>query len=135
MNAGSDLVNESGQALDNIVTSVVKVGDIVAEIASASQEQAAGIDQVSRTVHSLEDLTQQNAALAEQTSAASVSMNERACQMSAQVEFFQINHEDIDPAPKPARAPAPTRPAAVEPIGGARPHNRPSDQADDWEEF
>ncbi len=90
VDAGSKLVNKSGEALENIVTSVATVGDIIAQIAAASKEQGIGIDQVNQTVTNLDELTQQNAALAEQTSAASVSMNERATQMSKQVEFFQV---------------------------------------------
>jgi len=90
VDAGSELVNQSGEALENIVGAIQKVGDIVSEIAMASKEQATGIDQINATVTDLDDLTQQNAALAEETSAASVSMNDRAQEMNRQVRFFQI---------------------------------------------
>ncbi len=92
VSVGATLVNESGEALKNIVTSVVKVGDIVAEIATASQEQATGIDQVNNTISNLDDLTQQNAALAEETSAASVSMNQRAREMASLIGFFNVDN-------------------------------------------
>ena len=87
--AGSKLVNQSGDALKEIMDSVDKVGEIVAEISTASNEQAQGIDQINNTMTNLDSLTQQNAALAEEASAASVSMNDHAVKMSRQVEFFQ----------------------------------------------
>ena len=91
VNAGSALVNESGEALENIVTSVVKVSDMIAEISSSSQEQAEGIDQVNTAVANLDDLTQQNAALAEETAAASESMNQQALDMGKLIDFFKLN--------------------------------------------
>ncbi len=91
VDAGSALVKESGERRAEIVNAVKKVGDIVAEIAAASKEQASGIDQVNQTVTSMDELTQQNAALAEETSAASVSMNQQAQEMSNQVGFFKID--------------------------------------------
>ncbi len=87
--AGTELVNESGETLVEIVTSVKKVGDIVSEIAAASQEQSIGIDQVNRAVTSMDEVTQQNAALAEQTSAASSALNEKARQMESLMGHFR----------------------------------------------
>ncbi len=91
---GSDLVNESGKTLGNIVHGVKKVRDIVAEIAAATGEQATGVDQVSIALTGLDDLTQQNAALAEQASAASTNMSEQAHTMNSQMQFFKtdVNH-------------------------------------------
>lgn len=86
--AGSSLVNESGDRLREIVTGVKKVKDIVAEIAAASSEQATGVDQVSTAITSMDDLTQQNAALAEEASAASTNMSEQAQVMNKQMQFF-----------------------------------------------
>lgn len=85
---GSRLVNASGETLNEIVTSVKQVGDIVAEISAASAEQAAGIDQVNHAVTSMDEVTQQNAALAEQTAAASQALNESAAQMREALGFF-----------------------------------------------
>ncbi|HEB95354.1 MAG TPA: PAS domain S-box protein [Sedimenticola thiotaurini] len=87
--AGTELVNESGESLVEIVTGVKKVGDIVSEIAAASQEQSIGIDQVNRAVTSMDEATQQNAALAEQTSAASSALNEKAREMEALMGYFR----------------------------------------------
>lgn len=75
---GSRLVTQSGQTLGEIVTSVKKVSDIVAEIASASREQSAGIEQVNQAVMQMDEMTQQNAALVEQATASSQSMAEQA---------------------------------------------------------
>ena len=74
---GSVLVTQSGQTLEKIVAAVKKVSDIVAEIAAASREQSAGIEQVNRAVMQMDELTQQNAALVEQATAASQSMVEQ----------------------------------------------------------
>jgi methyl-accepting chemotaxis protein len=75
---GSLLVTQSGQTLEQIVTSVKKVSDIVAEIAAASREQSLGIEQVGRAVMQMDELTQQNAALVEQATAASQGMTTEA---------------------------------------------------------
>jgi methyl-accepting chemotaxis protein len=86
---GADLVNESGVRLQEIVKSVKSVGEVIAEIAAASHEQAAGIDQVNKAVTGMDELTQQNAALAEEASAASVAMNEQAGTMVDRIRFFK----------------------------------------------
>ena len=86
---GSKLVVDSGATLEEIVGSVKKVGDIVAEIAAASAEQSSGIDQVNKAVMQMDQMTQQNAALAEQASAASVSMREQANEMGRRIAFFR----------------------------------------------
>ena len=90
---GSELVNQSGQTLDEIVNSVKRVTDIISEISAASQEQAAGIDQVNKAVMQMDQSTQQNAALVEQTTSASQSMREQAGELLAQVEFFKTEEE------------------------------------------
>ena len=90
VHAGSALVGESGETLSEIVVAVKKVGDIVAEIAAASAEQATGIDQVNRAVTSLDETTQQNAALAEETAAASSSLYEKAQQMEQGIGYFRM---------------------------------------------
>ena len=90
---GSRLVNESGETLQEIVVGVKKVGDIISEIAAAGLEQTQGIDQVNQAVSHMDEVTQQNAALAEETSAASVSMNKRAAEMVKLIEFFSVSDE------------------------------------------
>lgn len=87
---GAELVNTSGVTLGELVNAVKKVGDIVAEIAAASDEQTAGIEQVNRAVTSMDEITQENAALAEQTAAASASMTGKAGELSDLVSRFQV---------------------------------------------
>ena len=87
---GSELVDRSGQTLELIVTEVKKVGDIVAEITAASQEQSAGIEEVNRSVTQMDEMTQQNAALAEQTAAASEAMSEQSRNMQKLLSFFTL---------------------------------------------
>lgn len=89
--AGSQLVDESGQALAQIITSVKKVVDIVNEIAAAAHEQSGGIDQVNRAVVQMDEVTQQNAALVEEAAAAARAMQEQADRLSAQMGYFRVH--------------------------------------------
>ena len=91
VDAGSRQVEAAGKTVDEIVASVKKVSDLVAEIAAASQEQAQGIEQVSETVTQLEKVTQQNAAMVEQASAAAASMEEQAGQLVQAVGTFKLD--------------------------------------------
>jgi methyl-accepting chemotaxis protein len=87
---GSVLVTQSGQTLEQIVASVKKVTDIVSEIATASREQSVGIDQVNRAVAKMDEMTQQNAALVEQTTAASQAMAEQARALNEMMDRYQV---------------------------------------------
>jgi methyl-accepting chemotaxis protein len=84
-------VTQSGATLDQIVASVKKVTDIVSEIAAASLEQSTGIDQVNKAVSQLDQLTQQNAALVEQASAASESMTEQAHALNEAMKRYKVS--------------------------------------------
>jgi methyl-accepting chemotaxis protein len=88
---GSELVDQSGKTLEEIVHSVKRVSDIIAEITAASQEQASGIDQVNKAIMAMDETTQQNAALVEETTSASQSMKEQAKELMRQVDVFKIN--------------------------------------------
>jgi len=111
---GSELVNQSGKALAEIVDSVKKVTDIVAEIAAASHEQSAGIDQVNNAVMQMDEMTQQNAALVEEASAAARAMHEQADELARQVAFFQVaDSSQAAPAKAPVAAAAAVETAAV----------------------
>jgi len=90
---GSRLVDQSGQTLGEIVTAVKKVSDIVAEIAAASQEQSAGIEQVNKAVVQMDEVTQQNGALVEEAAAASAALDEQARSLDNLVSFFKIGAE------------------------------------------
>jgi methyl-accepting chemotaxis protein len=88
---GSVLVTQSGQTLEKIVASVKKVSDIVAEIAAASREQSSGIEQVNRAVMQMDELTQQNAALVEEATAASQTMAEQVRGLNQMLDRYRVN--------------------------------------------
>ena len=87
---GSVLVTQSGQTLEKIVASVKKVSDIVAEIAAASREQSSGIEQVNRAVMQMDELTQQNAALVEEATAASQAMAEQVRGLNEMLARYHV---------------------------------------------
>lgn len=87
---GMLLVNQSGKMLQEIVASVKKVSEITAEIAAASLEQTAGIQQVNRVVMQMDEMTQQNAALVEEAASASESLKQQVKLLQQQIEFFKI---------------------------------------------
>ena len=96
--AGRKLVNEAGEAMDDIVTSVQLVADIISGTAAASQEQSAGIEQVNQAVSQMDEITQQNAALVEQASAAAESLQEQAAKLSELVDHFTLVRGGRNPA-------------------------------------
>ena len=87
---GDRLVNQSGQTLEEIITTVKRASDIVAELAAASQEQARGIEQVNQGIATMDQVAQGNAALTEQAAAASESLNREAANLVEQMAFFQL---------------------------------------------
>jgi methyl-accepting chemotaxis protein-1 (serine sensor receptor) len=92
--AGTTLVNASGDALRHILDRTRKATDVVSEIAAASDEQAAGVEQVNSTVTALDDMTQRNAALVEEAASASRALQEQAAQLMENVNFFRIRGAD-----------------------------------------
>ena len=138
---GSSLVNESGDTLKEIVQGIKKVGDIVGEIAAASEEQSTGIDQANTAVASMDEMTQQNAALAEETSAASVNMTQGANNMLEQMKYFKLSISDTQSVVRPiaasqiqSKTPAPTATQVVKPVA-VKETPELSVDGDDWEEF
>ena len=147
VNDGSELVNQSGKTLEEIVSSVKRVTDIIGEITAASQEQASGIDQVNKAIMSMDETTQQNAALVEETTSAAQSMKEQAKELVRQVNMFKLSGGEgsasmrrpavssVSTAPKAlAKKPTPAKPVArPEPVavGG----NKVPQGADEFEEF
>ncbi|MFJ2991329.1 methyl-accepting chemotaxis protein [Pandoraea sp. NPDC087047] len=96
--AGSRIVAEAGAAMNSIAHSVQRVTDIMAEISAASEEQTSGIDQVARAVTQMDEVTQQNAALVEEASAAAQSLAEQAESLKAAVAVFRLaQHDDGGP--------------------------------------
>ncbi|WP_269106687.1 methyl-accepting chemotaxis protein [Massilia sp. TS11] len=129
---GSTLVEQAGVTMEEVVSSVRYVTDIMGEITSASQEQSAGIAEVSGAIADMDDTTQQNAALVEQAAAAAASMQEQAAKLARVVSVFKLNEHDLPRAPltpPPAAAPRAVA-AAPKPAPQAAPK-----QEEDWEEF
>jgi len=120
---GSVLVTQSGQTLEKIVASVKKVSDIVAEIAAASREQSSGIEQVNRAVMQMDELTQQNAALVEQATAASQAMAEQVRGLNQMLDRYRV--KDMIEAAKSYAPPAvATATPRVERRGSSRPWSK-----------
>ncbi|MEO0574619.1 MAG: methyl-accepting chemotaxis protein [Pseudomonadota bacterium] len=88
---GARLVNESGQTLEDIVNEVQRLTDTVGEIATASQEQYKGIDQVNANIIQIDAFTQQNSALVEEASAASESLGMQAEELEKLIAFFEVD--------------------------------------------
>jgi methyl-accepting chemotaxis protein len=88
--AGSRLVQDAGTTMDEIVTSVQRVSAIISEITTAATEQSQGIGQINSAVTELDRMTQQNAALVEQSAAAADSLNEQACRLAESVAVFRV---------------------------------------------
>jgi len=88
---GSRLVQEAGESMTDIVTSVQRVSDIIGEITAAASEQSDGIGQVNQSVLQLDQMTQQNAALVEESAAAAESLKDQAERLAEAVDKFKIN--------------------------------------------
>jgi methyl-accepting chemotaxis protein len=91
---GSRQVVEAGQTMDEIVGSVKRVTDIMAEITAASQEQTQGIEQVNQAITQMNQVTQQNAALVEEAAAAAQSLQEQADGLLQVVSVFRLDDRE-----------------------------------------
>jgi methyl-accepting chemotaxis protein len=148
VDAGSKLVDEAGQTMDLIVTSIKQVADIMGEITAATQEQSNGIEEVNQAITQMDEMTQQNAALVEQAAAAAESMQDQAQKLASAVSIFKLIGDDLKQARPAARqtrsAPAAPqrqrpvmeqapRPAVAPPA--AKPKKLAAAATEDWEEF
>ena len=91
VNAGSMLVAQAGSTMNDIVDSVQRVSDIITEITAASSEQSVGIDEINRAIGQMDAVTQQNAALVEESAAAAESMQHQAHKLAQVVSVFKLN--------------------------------------------
>ena len=146
VDAGSRLVDQAGQTMEQIVTSVKHVADIMGEITSASQEQSAGIGEINQAITQMDEMTQQNAALVEQAAAAAESMQEQAAILAEAVSAFKLAGAVLQA--KPRSGVASVRPKTLPALASTRkpasaPALRPAQgkiapagtTGDDWEEF
>jgi methyl-accepting chemotaxis protein len=114
---GVQLVGETGQALDRIVGQVNEINTVVAGIAASAQEEATGLNEVNGAINQMDQVTQQNAAMVEQSTAASHSLLQEATELVSLLSAFSVSQGDggyVAEAPRRA-APAPVRPAAPAP--------------------
>ncbi|MYN19425.1 HAMP domain-containing protein [Rugamonas sp. FT107W] len=118
---GARLVQQAGSTMDDVVSSVRRVTDIMGEITSASSEQSIGIDQVNTAITQMDQVTQQNAALVEQAAAAAASMQEQAARLAEVAASFKLGEAVAQAMPAPVKLAA-KKSASV---GGDS----------DWEEF
>jgi methyl-accepting chemotaxis protein len=151
--AGVDLVGQTGDALDRIVSKVAEIDSLVSEISASSQEQATGLAQVNTAVNEMDQVTQQNAAMVEESTAASHTLRGEAAELIRLVSGFRVGAPPraVAAAPRavapprsaPRAAPtrsAPTRSAPVAAMktyggsGGGSAARKPAPQSD-WEEF
>jgi methyl-accepting chemotaxis protein len=116
---GSRLVAEAGQTMNEIVGSVQRVSDIIGEITAASGEQSDGIGQVNVAVNQLDQMTQQNAALVEESAAAAESLKDQASRLAQVVQVFRLSAASA-PAALLAPVPAPSAPPMRAPAGSTR---------------
>ena len=149
---GSNLVEQAGVTMEEVVSSIQRVTNIMGEITAASQEQSNGIEQVNNTIMRMDETTQQNASLVEQAAAAAQSMQDQAAKLAEVVSVFQIPAglgEANNSRPKPAQAATQSSIKSVaHALPAAKPHPRPADKpkatpkpapkapkSDEWEEF
>ncbi len=156
---GVKLVDNAGSSLSEIVKSINRVADIVAEIAAASREQSTGVEEINKAVVQMDQMTQQNAALVEESAAASRTLQDEAQAMYDRMSAFSIGDDRAREPNKTAYKPAAQKPAAESPqpkrslfiaaskLGNGRPPKaingatkpplamQPSQSDQDWKEF
>lgn len=143
VNTGNDLVGKAGDTMKEIVTSIKRVNDIMSEIAAASVEQSSGLDEVSKAVIQMDEMTQQNAALVEEAAAAAESLESQSGQLAMNVARFKLdNHEQPRAMSSAAMAAKqPVKSASTKPV--AKPTTKANSKLlkptksveDEWESF
>ncbi len=137
---GVKLVGETGSALGDIVGKVAQIDGLINEIARSSSEQATGLNQVNAAVNQMDQVTQRNAAMVEQTNAAAASLLSEAEQLGASIARFRMGKkpaagpEAVTPASRPGRNPVADAQARVKTFADGSPPRRGA-QSQNWEEF
>lgn len=104
MEQGSQLVDDAGAAMNEMVTAIRRVTDIMGEISSASIEQSAGVEQVAQAINQMDQTTQQNAALVEESAAAAESLRAQANELVRAVAVFRVDAGEREQRSVTARA-------------------------------
>ncbi|AYM98433.1 HAMP domain-containing protein [Acidovorax sp. 1608163] len=138
--SGSEQVTQAGKSMDEIVASVRRVSDLIGEITASSTEQRDGIGQVNQAVANLDQMTQQNAALVEESTAAAASMRDQAQRLAEVVSVFNVGASTRASASAPAPRPAPAQRFAPAPARAAVAGSKAAPAAakgndDEWESF
>jgi methyl-accepting chemotaxis protein len=137
---GSKLVDQAGQTMELVVTSIKQVADIMGEITAATQEQSHGIEEINQAIAQMDEMTQKNAALVEEAAAAADSMQQQSKKLSVAVSIFTLPDAHRVRRTAPAAAPVPAfQPALARraPASSSAPASARQGAAasDDWEEF
>lgn len=138
IDGGNKLVNQSGDTMEEVVTSIKRVNDIMSEIAAASSEQASGIEEVSKAVVQMDEMTQQNAALVEEAAAAAESLQQQAGGLSERVATFKIGEShktQQQPVPTARLSQQSHRAAPVASLTNHRALQPKVPSSDEWESF
>jgi len=140
VNAGAKIATGAGETMIEIVESVNQVSQLINEIATATAEQSSGIAQAHASVSQLDKVTQQNAALVEESTAASESLRILAMEMTDAVSVFRLSERAAKPAPAPAERaePAPAQPPMASPFAPMPAPNRvalAAPASEEWTEF
>ena len=133
--AGADLVRQAGQALGRIVAQVGEMNELVVEIAASSKEQSTGLAEVNSAINHMDQTTQQNAAMVEQSTAASQALAGEAEELGRLVGRFNVGSVR---AAGEGRAGRRSAPVVALRTGGGRGRSavtRPAAEQDDWQEF
>jgi methyl-accepting chemotaxis protein len=140
VDTGSELVTQTGEALNRILVQVSEINGLVNEIAASAKEQATGLHEVNSAVNQMDQITQQNAAMVEQSTAASHALAQEAEELFGQIGRFKLGEiEAHAAAPSRRAAPAPRRAApaqyAYEGSAARKLAPQASADADDWQDF
>ncbi|MCL2895290.1 methyl-accepting chemotaxis protein [Brenneria tiliae] len=131
---GSVLVESAGETMEEIVSAVTRVTDIMGEIASASDEQSKGIDQVGQAITEMDSVTQQNAALVEESATAAVALEEQVRILSQAVAVFRLADAGAD-TQRAAQASSRQKPALPAISANTEKKSQQSQSTENWETF
>ncbi|MCY1646481.1 methyl-accepting chemotaxis protein [Caulobacter sp. SL161] len=139
--AGVALVGQTGDALRGIVSKVAEIDELIAQISVSAQEQSGGLHEVNTAVNQMDQVTQQNAAMVEQTTAATHSLKSQTGELVRQVETFRTSEgrpSTAAPSPAPVQKAQPARPPRPQSRPGGSPISRGATAVavkEEWEEF